>query len=177
MLSPHPTPINSNNLPTDIGTGLARQPNNGALEILGITPPPHGNSLQDLPGTSLIIDERLVHIGPDVARRDGIDVDPLARPLVAEGLGQLRDAALGAGVRRHRQPALEGHEAGDVDDRAAMRAGALEHVRPKIPTQREHRAQVHLQHLAPVAERELVRGMPTLDPRAGHQDRHVVPVA
>lgn len=175
-LPPHPTPINSNNLPTHIGTSPTREPNDGALEIVRVTPPAHGDPLEDLPGAGLVVDQGLVHVRLDVAWGDGVDVDALAGPLVAQGLGQLCHPTFGTRVRRYGQAALEGHEAGDVDDGAAVGARPAEHVRPEIAAQREDRRQVDLHDFVPVAERELVGWMAPLDAGTGHQDRYVVAV-
>ena len=76
---------------------------------------PRINTRQPLP----IRQQRLVHVRRDIPRRDGIHGDAPRGPLVGERLGQLAHGALGGGVGRDGQAALEGEEGGEVDDGAA----------------------------------------------------------
>lgn len=63
-----------------------------------------------------VIQQRGVHLGLDVPGRDGIHRDPLSGPLVGEALGELADGALGRGIGRDGEAALEGEQRGKVDD-------------------------------------------------------------
>ena len=64
------------------------------------------------------------HVGRDVPGGDPVHLHVLPAPFVAERLGQLPERALGRGVRRHCEPALEVRRRGRVDaDVAGGRGG------------------------------------------------------
>lgn len=167
-------------MPTDIAARLAGQVDGGALEILGVSPPARGDPGRDARQPLLVLEQGLVHVRGDVPRRDGVDGDAAAGPLVGKRLGQLRDGALARRVGRHRQPALEREQAGIVDDGApAARDGVRlqrEHVRAHVARQRKHRPEVHLHHLVEVRVGEHLALVPALDPAAVYQDADLVPV-
>lgn len=167
LLSSHPSSINNDNLTTDISTGPTRQPYHRPLEVFRLAPSSGRNPFENLSRAGLILDQRLIHSRLDISRRDRIDIDPLACPLVAQSLGQLRDATLRARICRHCQSALETDQARHIDDRPSLRSHARQHVRTEVTTQREDAGQIDLQDVVPVALRELVRWVSSLDARAG----------
>src|SRR5690606_13974540 len=76
-------------------------------EVLGLPPAPSRDALENSARTGFVMTQRLGIIGGDIARRDGIDVDATAGPLIGEGLGQLGDASLAGGIAGYRDSALE----------------------------------------------------------------------
>lgn len=106
-LPPHPTPIDSNNLPTNIRTCRTRQPNNHTLEILWTSPPSRGDPTQNTLCPFLILNQRLIHIRSNIPRRYRIHTNTLTRPLIRQRLSQLAHATLRRRIRRDRNAALE----------------------------------------------------------------------
>ena len=106
-------------MPRNILTSPTGQKHHRPLEVLRPTPSARRNPRRDTSRAILILHQRRVHIRRDIARRNGIDIDVLRRPLIRQRLGELCDRALGRGVGGHGQAALEGEERGEIDDGAA----------------------------------------------------------
>jgi hypothetical protein len=117
-------------------------------------PPSGGDALEDLPVARFVGLQRRGVVGGDVARRDRVDVDAFGRPLVGEQPCQPCDPALGSGIARHADPALEAQQRGDVDDLAAA---LCEHVPPGRLAQEEQALEVGVDHRVPVGLGELDR--------------------
>ena len=66
-------------------------------------------------GLALAVDR-----GVDQAGRDGVEADADRGEVAGDGEGHADDAALGGGVRRLADLAVEGGDAGQVDDGAAL---------------------------------------------------------
>ncbi len=103
--------------------------------------------LEDLARAVRIVAERLRVVGRDVAGRDGVDVDPVRRPLVRERLRELRDPTLARCVPGDVDSALEGEQRGDEDD---LPCSALHHEPADLAGEHELRRQVHFQDLVPL---------------------------
>ena len=112
-------------------------------------------------------------------------------PLVGKRFGELGQAAFGGGISGDGEAAGEGEEGRKVDYGAEFAGGfslrggwglligrrggsaPREQVRAKIPRQLEYGCQVDLEHLVPVAVRELVGWVPGLDACGADEDRYV----
>lgn len=146
-LPAHPTPIDRQHLPTDVLTRIPCQEHDRTLEVLWLAPSTRRYPLENLPRPRLIPNECLIHVCIDVTRCDRVDLDPFARPLVAQCLCQLRHSALGCCVRRDSNAALERKKRCYVDDIASCACcGCLfgQEIGPKVPTQCENRCEVDL---------------------------------
>lgn len=150
-LPAHPATINSQDVTADIGTRLAGQIHGGALKVIRRTPSPGGDSRADAGQSLRVVEQRRVHLRLNVARRNRIHRDALGRPLVGKALGHLTHGALGRGVRRHGETALEAEQRAKVDDAAAAagdwRGFEAEDVRANVPAEREYGVEVDLHDL------------------------------
>lgn len=139
-------------MPTDIATRLASQEHNWPLEILGLSPPSSRYAIRNTLKSLGVIQQRRVHLGRNVPRRNTVYGDAPARPLIRKGLGHLHDGALGRSIGRHGDAALEGEQGAEVDD-AALAAGAgelgqLEEVSCHVAAEGEGRVEVYLEDLS-----------------------------
>src|SRR6185437_15682580 len=67
-----------------------------ASDLLGMAKPPDGDARDDL--LEHVGRHGAHHLGVDVARRDGVDGDPLAGAFLRQRLGEAVDARLGGGI-------------------------------------------------------------------------------
>jgi hypothetical protein len=169
-LSCHPPSIHHQNLPRNIARRTTRQENHRPPKLLRPTPPPSWNSLRDrIVIPRVRIRPRIqIHIRGDIPRRNGIDSDPMLRPLVAQRFRQLADSALAARVGGHVDPALKRRHAGCVDDAAFD--PAIDPVSAGVPAEREDGAEVRLHDLVEGGLGEMGSGETALDPRGVDQD-------
>lgn len=150
-------------------TGLAGKVHSSALEVLRTSPldssvsiimmklkvkmtyPPSRYPRANTSQPIRIIQQRRVHLGLDIPRRNRIDRDTARRPLVGEALCELAYGALGRRIGRHCQAALEGQKRRKVDDGAAPaghgRRVQLEHVRAYVAADGEDAVEVDLDDL------------------------------
>jgi hypothetical protein len=178
-LSTHPATINGKDFTTNIATRPTRQKHNTALEIIRAAPSSSRDPRQDALRPLLIINERRVHLGRNIARRNSIDSNALRRPLVAQRFGQLRNTTLARRVRRNRQPALETQQRRDIDDGPSAAVSvwlACEHVCADFAAEGKDCAEVDLQHFVPVVVRELVRRVAALNTTAVEENMDTVAV-
>ena len=87
----------------EVGGGRGEK-HHGAGQVGRLAPAARRNARGDLLVSHGVVEERLRVVRAHVARRDRVDVDAAAGPLVCERLGELRDAAL---ARRVAGPADE----------------------------------------------------------------------
>lgn len=179
LLPTHPAPVHSQYLPTHICTRSTGQKHHAALEIIRTPPSPRRNPRQNRLGTIRIVDQRRIHLRRHVPGRDRVHADPLARPFVAQRLGQLTHAAFTRRVRRDRDATLERQQTCHIDDATPSTGNvgiAREHVCADVATQGEDGREIDLQDFGPVVVRELVGRMATLDAAAVEQDVNLVTV-
>src|SRR5215208_7461810 len=100
--------------------GIGGQEDRGAFKVLGLAEAPGGKAGQQGLGPLDVFAQRACQLGGEVARGDGVDVDPERRPLVGEGAGRAGDSSLGCGVGRHDHAALVGEDRSCVDDLASL---------------------------------------------------------
>src|SRR3954454_19840807 len=91
-----------------------------AGDRIGLGPGALRNARQDRRVADRVFAQRSGVLGLDVTRRDGVDVDPLLRPLIRQRLGDARDPVLRRRVRGDEDPALEAEQRRDVDDAEAI---------------------------------------------------------
>lgn len=151
ILPAHPATIHNQDVAAHVATGLARQIHRRTLEVLRGTPVSGRNARGDASQALRVRQQSLVHVCGDVAGGDGVDRDALGRPLVGEALCDLAHGALGRGVGRDGEAALEGEQRGKVDDAAAAAGNGggleLEHVGADVAAEGEDGVEVYLDDL------------------------------
>lgn len=110
----------------------------------------------------------LLHVGGDVAGADGVDLDVVLAPLVAEGLCELSECAFRRRVRGHGEAPLEREERAEIDDLPAAKG---HHVATCRLAEQPRRLEVDVQHLHPHH-----RQSPATHTHHTRHDTHVVPV-
>ena len=118
-LTGKPASVDGQDRAVDVLRRRRREEDGGAGDVGRLAPAAGGDALEDRAAAVGVGAQGLGVVGLDVARRDGVDVDALRRPLVREQPGQPGDPVLGGGVGRDADAALEGEQRGDVDDGAA----------------------------------------------------------
>lgn len=107
----------------NIAGNFASEENDGALEILGITQATGGDSRKNLLAADRIVAQGLGVVGGNVARRDGIHIDALARPPVRKSFGNIEVSvyltATVVGMARHGIPDAAYFELGEAHDELA----------------------------------------------------------
>src|SRR5215208_8416925 len=98
--------------------GVRTEEQEGAVEILRLPEPAHGDALQHRLAV-LGRKEPGVDVGRDVARCERVDADAVARPFERVSFRHLHDAGLRDRIRRRAARNPEAEDRGDVDDRAA----------------------------------------------------------
>lgn len=163
-----------------IPTGLARKIHSRPLEIIRVAPSPSRYPIRNTLQPLRIIQQRLVHIRSDIARRDRVDGNTSSTPPIGKTLGHLSHRTLTRRISRNIQSTLEGEKTSKVDDAAPSscygRGLELEHVRADVSAEGEDGVEVHLHDLVEVAVRELLRGVSFLDAGAGYEDADLVAV-
>ncbi|MCY1169227.1 hypothetical protein D9M73_92470 [compost metagenome] len=134
-------------MPLHIVRRTAAQKHRRAAQIGGIAPFARRNALEDRAVARLVSLQSRGIVGRDIARRNRIDVDALARPFIGEQLGQPANAALGRGIARHANAALKGQHRRDIDDLAGP---FRDHVPPRRLAQEEHRFEIGVDHRIPI---------------------------
>src|SRR4051794_15876233 len=97
-LPPHPAAVHGHDRAVHVAGGVAREVDARAGEVLRLAPATRGDTRENLFATHRIRPQRRRVVGRDVAGRDRVHVDALARPLVRERHREARDAALAGGV-------------------------------------------------------------------------------
>src|SRR6266481_4790686 len=102
----------------DEGRRLAGQEHSGPDQLLDISPATGRRPLFEPAREFRIVDQRLVELGLEVARRDGIDLEAIFGPIGAHATGQVLYGALRGRVGRDARPREFALHGGDVDDLA-----------------------------------------------------------
>lgn len=194
QLTTHPAAIHGNNLSRHIATSSASQEDNRSLEILWFTPTASGDPSHDTRVAVGVVDQGSVHVGVNVPRCNGIDIDTFGDPLVGEGLGELADTSLRGRVCGDSDAALEGEKRCNVDDGAAVARWELggiasQQVGTEFTAEYEDGGEVYFKdlngimsvscslqhpeigtHLIPVLIRELLTRVSPLDTSAVQQN-------
>lgn len=127
-----------------------------------------------------IIQQRRVHIGLNVSRRNSVNCHAARCPLVGKALGQLANSTLGRRVGGHRQAALEGEQRGKVDDGSPAtryrRWLELKHVCAKVAAESKDGAEVDLDHIVEIGVEKLLARVPALDAGAIDKDSDLMAV-
>src|SRR5664279_1741488 len=116
--SGQPATINGKHLAVYVAGCRGGEKDNDVADVLGLAPPPGGDSRRELLEPLRVGEQRGVHLGSHVSRRDGVDVDAVARPFVAQRLRELRDGTLACGVRGDGEATLEAQQRREIDDLA-----------------------------------------------------------
>lgn len=106
-LPAHPTPVNSQHLPTHICARRTPQEHHRALEIFRAAPPARWDPAQDAFRPLLVLDQCLVHVRCNIPWCNRIDTNTFTSPLVRERFGELPNTALGSRVCGYCNAALE----------------------------------------------------------------------
>lgn len=112
--------------------------------------------------------QRCGELGREVARRDGVALDAVPRPIGAHGLGQHPQRALGRRVGAGGGAAQHAHHGAGVDDLAA--AAARDHPPGHGPGAVEGAVQVGGDHRVPGLVRHLVQRAAEVDAGVVEQD-------
>ncbi len=158
-------PIHNEDFPRNILTGLAGEENSWSSKVDWISPPTCGTSLDPcsvdvIVGSQVSVPkfeemsdrerfpnldgQRHLHVSGDESGGEGINLNVVFGPFVAQSLGQLADASLRGGVWGNLLSADEGVQRGDIDD-FTLPFG--DHVFPSRLTDKEQRFQVHIHEL------------------------------
>jgi hypothetical protein len=100
--------------------GVGGEEDRGALEVLGLAEASSREADKQGLGPLGVFTQRARQLGGEVARGDGVDVDPQRRPLVGEGAGKVGYAGLGRRVGGYDYAAFGGEDRGGVDDLALL---------------------------------------------------------
>src|SRR6266851_1164398 len=92
--------VDHQDVAVDVVRGPAGQEDGGPHQVGGLTPAGRGDVLDDTAAGVGIGPGGFGDRGREVSRRDGIDLDVVARQFVAVGLGEAHEPGLGRGVGR-----------------------------------------------------------------------------
>lgn len=76
-----------------VAGGVAGQQEQGAVELAHLADAAHGDAF-DHGGGVVAAEERVVDLGLEIAWRDGVDADAVARPVQGEQAGKVRNGGL-----------------------------------------------------------------------------------
>src|SRR5437773_1882073 len=145
---------------------LADEEGDSARDLMCLAEPPYRDLGDNL--AEHVLRHRGDHIGVDIAGRDGIDRDAIARALLGQRLGEPVNARLGGGIIDLAVLARLAVDRADVDDSPVLaRAHAVEHRLGHI----EAAAEVDVDHLVPLPAVHLANRSVAGDP--GVIDQHI----
>ena len=118
---------------------------------MGVPQRPAGIRAKDLGVAFLVFAQGFGVVGRHVAGGDGVDIDAVRREFVGHQPGQPHHGALGGGVGRDADAALEREHRGGVDDLAAF--ALLDHDLGHGLAEEEQRAQIDVDARRPSLSR------------------------
>ena len=100
----------------DIGARRRGQQQHRAVEIVGLRRPGATGSARRASCPASLSQELAVEIGLDIAGRERVDEDAVARQLHRQHMGQMNEPGLGRAIARHPRDRARRQHRGDVDD-------------------------------------------------------------
>ncbi len=111
--------------------------------------------------------ERDVEIGIHIARGDGVDIDALAGPLVAQRFGQSCDSMFARGIGWYGNAALDRQQRGYVDN---LPTALLHHLASKNLAKEKYGSEIYVDDGIPIFNAEINRWGATLHACVVDQD-------
>ena len=160
VLPGHPSAVYGEDGAGDVVTCGGAKVESGAGQVLWLSPASSRDAFKDLAIAGFVGLQSFCVTSGEVARGNGVDLDALGCPLVRKGFGKLGHSAFACGVGGNADATLEAEQGGDIDDLAAVDAGAAagDHVARYKLGKLKDAGQVDLKYLLPVFQRNVFGG-------------------